>query len=830
METLLRQGRALNLYGLLNLESTATNEEIREAYKALSRVFHPDRLRAQDAAEAEPAKDFFVSIKAVCELFRLRLTRAVWYPRCIRWDIRAFRSILCLTNGSWSFLMYNPDEVLSDPVYRFAYDTYDHEGIRYFMLCRQLENGPQFNQQQNALSLNLSLYGEIQSLLQNDPNDRQTRLAHVLLKSAIERYRQQLKMIQRRLRESIVSFDARLDLPCAFHPQAAAVVEEPSMGLLPYLELEAVRLEFSVRTSNQEQFIQNSSQQTKPETKRQLHLMSAALGAKTDWAATGKGDVEAFLEGTYKNTATSKTIWDYEVRRPLTATASSKKPISVRISSTREFLGGTVAAIGLQGNNVTRDSWAYRFSSRRRLRLGVGSETDSASALQPNIMASFAGAFDFFSCRPMLGVVTLTTIENQQHNQSRQHDKNQEKSATTDSFWSPLSWSCSTPVLSIRAGYHPTPIHASIKYVEFGKPWASLDAAWSWNMAEEFSKIKVVLSADLWGFYEDNDTTTIRTGIKHDLLSGWIWLWEWEERDWTLKVPISLSHSKNAQWLGVAMGMETLPSDKWHVSLGSILAWFLAVQVAQTLLGDWVSNDNPLRQERSRHSHSRDATFSEGDRRLEKQDFECGKGDAFRQLMVKVAHKKRAVELSAASGLVIRSAKLVARKDTAVASSAFDTQNDEDLASAIAPSVSPAMEAHPDLTDTLQFWVREGRLALPPLSSRSSTTTGTNFYSIGGMSDDNSISASSDMSVWTWFNQLSQVCMEQLGVLRKWLVSKHLCIEPQGDHVNEDTLTYDMVIRYQHQGNAYDKTFTFDEDIVLPSSKAWLLGPAATVT
>jgi hypothetical protein len=55
-------------------------------------------------------------------------------------------------------------------VYRFAYDTYGHEGIRYFMLCRQLENGPQFNQQQqqqqqqqNMLSLNLSLYGEIQS-------------------------------------------------------------------------------------------------------------------------------------------------------------------------------------------------------------------------------------------------------------------------------------------------------------------------------------------------------------------------------------------------------------------------------------------------------------------------------------------------------------------------------------------------------------------------------------------------------------------------------------------------------------------------------------------
>jgi curved DNA-binding protein CbpA len=67
MEILLRHGGGLNLYGILNLEPTATNEDIREAYKALSRVFHPDRLRAQDASESEPAKDFFVSIKAVCE-------------------------------------------------------------------------------------------------------------------------------------------------------------------------------------------------------------------------------------------------------------------------------------------------------------------------------------------------------------------------------------------------------------------------------------------------------------------------------------------------------------------------------------------------------------------------------------------------------------------------------------------------------------------------------------------------------------------------------------------------------------------------------------------
>jgi len=51
-------------YSLLNVGPTATSDQIQQAYKSLSRTFHPDRLRARNAADSELAQETFVKIKA----------------------------------------------------------------------------------------------------------------------------------------------------------------------------------------------------------------------------------------------------------------------------------------------------------------------------------------------------------------------------------------------------------------------------------------------------------------------------------------------------------------------------------------------------------------------------------------------------------------------------------------------------------------------------------------------------------------------------------------------------------------------------------------------
>lgn len=51
-------------YSTLNVPATATTDEIQKAYKSLSKIFHPDRLRATSADESELAQETFVRIKS----------------------------------------------------------------------------------------------------------------------------------------------------------------------------------------------------------------------------------------------------------------------------------------------------------------------------------------------------------------------------------------------------------------------------------------------------------------------------------------------------------------------------------------------------------------------------------------------------------------------------------------------------------------------------------------------------------------------------------------------------------------------------------------------
>ena len=63
----------IDLYGVLNLERTATTPEIQKAYKSLSRHFHPDKRRL--AVEKEHAEAVFVRIKQAHDVLTDRVFR-----------------------------------------------------------------------------------------------------------------------------------------------------------------------------------------------------------------------------------------------------------------------------------------------------------------------------------------------------------------------------------------------------------------------------------------------------------------------------------------------------------------------------------------------------------------------------------------------------------------------------------------------------------------------------------------------------------------------------------------------------------------------------------
>ena len=742
------------------------------------------------------------------------------------------------------------DDVLCDPVYRFAYDQYGHDGVHYVRQCQQVKASQQ-KHQQLLLPIDIHLYSKLHTMLQSQ-GDAQLRAAIKMFCSAMERYKQQVRLARQRLRDSAFTVETTIELPCAHHPQGANVAFEND-SIIPYLELEEAHIDVSVRTTNRQQPQNQQSSdddddddaagEQKP-SKPQRHIYAATAGVDTRWEATGRCGADVSLSTDYQIAAASKTTWNVEVTAPITKvpakrSSPSQRPIKMQVSSTHEFLSGTVMNAGVRGSNVSLESWEYFVTSFRKLSIGWLEEPSQAlntNALSHNVRGSFAMGVKMFSGQPLFGFVSMTTIpppKSTSHQHQHQHspyDENGDDSATTNSvvqaiFNTPLEFS--TPVLSVRAGYHPNPIHASIKYDEFGKPWASLSSSWAWSISTASSNIKVMLSTDLWGIYEDNDTTTVRTGVKHDLESGWVWLWEWEEQDWTLKIPISLSISKNAAWIAAAVGTEVLTSDLLHSSLGSLIASYFVVKVARSLVSDWTNSEGTHSSARRKSSQS-DATFQEQDKsqdsfRLD-ADNDTSEGKrgrqpkVFQSLTSSIAEKKRQSEATN-GGLVIRSAKVI-----------IDTQTSLEKISP--PSVGKGSQ---DLTDTLQFWVKDGKLSLPALSSQATPY----HYSIGATTTSSSASVSSKR--WSSFRHISDSLahlMQPSSILNWWqditatsLYSRaNLQVHSQ-NYRRTGTPTTSLIIRYEWGGNLYEQYIREDEDIVLPnSSRALLLGNAATIT
>lgn len=726
------------------------------------------------------------------------------------------------------------DDVLCDPVYRFAYDQYGHEGVNYVRQCQQVKASQQ-KHQQLLLPIDIHLYSKLQNLLQSQ-DDAQLRAAIKMFCGAMERYKQQVRLARHRLQDSAFTVETTIELPCAHHPQGANVAFENDT-IIPYLELEEAHIDVSVRTTNRQNpqnqqstddddDDDNDGGEQKP-SKPQRHIYAATAGIDTRWEATGRCGADVSLSTDYQVAAASKTTWSLEIKAPITKvpakrSSPSQRPIKMQVSSTHEFISGTVMNAGVRGSNVSLESWEYFVTSFRKLSIGwleEPSQSMNTNALLHNVRGSFAMGVKMFSGQPLFGFVSMTTIPSPKatsHQQQQQHSSHDENGEAI--FKTPLEFS--TPVLSVQAGYHPNPIQASVKYDEFGKPWASLSSSWAWSISTASSNIQVMVSTDLWGIYEDNDTTTVRTGVKHDLESGWVWLWEWEEQDWTLKIPISLSISKNTAWIAAAVGTEVLTSDLLHSSLGSLIASYVVVKVARSLVSDWTTSEGTKSSADGKSSQS-DATFQEQDKsqdsfRLD-ADNDTSDGTSvqqakvFQSLTSSIAEKKRQYEATN-GGLVIRFAKLVIAT----------------------PASSEKMPPHfvskgsQDLTDTLQFWVKDGKLSLPPLSSQSTPW----YYSLGGTPTTSSSSTSSTR--WASVRRISDACahlIQPISILNLWQYTTASLFAPKSVHRQNGATTTSLLIRYEWGRNLYEQTISEDEDIVLPASnRALFLGNAATIT
>ena len=120
--------------------------------------------------------------------------------------------------------------------------------------------------------------------------------------------------------------------------------------------------------------------------------------------------------------------------------------------------------------------------------------------------------------------------------------------------------------------------------------------------------------------------------------------------------------------------------------------------------------------------------------------------------MESVAQRKRQVEL-AKDGLVIRSAVLYKGNKRQLISS---VEEDFDL-----DGFRPTKETRHSMADTLQFWVQESKLNLPPLSSQ----TAPYYYMLGGDSSKDASDTSTDWSI----SSISQAVQEEWQKIASWL-------------------------------------------------------------
>ena len=114
---------SLDYYALLNVRRNGSIEEIQRSYKELSRTFHPDKQQQQSSTDTS----FFVQFK------------------------EAF-------------------DILSDPIYRMAYDLYGHDGVDFLQQVAQQK----------------SLYQELQQLHRREP-----QLARLKLEESFEHFQYQ---------------------------------------------------------------------------------------------------------------------------------------------------------------------------------------------------------------------------------------------------------------------------------------------------------------------------------------------------------------------------------------------------------------------------------------------------------------------------------------------------------------------------------------------------------------------------------------------------------------------------------------------------------------
>jgi DnaJ-class molecular chaperone len=80
MESSNSSSRDVNLYSLLKVDRTATEEEIHRAYKNLSTTFHPDKLPHTTSAEdREQVQEVFLEFKRASKYFKFLFRASLFW-------------------------------------------------------------------------------------------------------------------------------------------------------------------------------------------------------------------------------------------------------------------------------------------------------------------------------------------------------------------------------------------------------------------------------------------------------------------------------------------------------------------------------------------------------------------------------------------------------------------------------------------------------------------------------------------------------------------------------------------------------------------------------